>query len=38
MIKACSKLMSIGFEQLDLERIYARFELIIKNLKMLWNA
>lgn len=26
MTEACSKLMSIGFEYLDLERIYARFD------------
>ncbi|HGA2292546.1 TPA: GNAT family N-acetyltransferase [Streptococcus agalactiae] len=27
MIEACSKLMSVGFEYLDLERIYARFDI-----------
>ncbi len=27
MTEACSKLMSIGFEHLDLERIYARFDI-----------
>lgn len=27
MTEACSKLMSVGFEYLDLERIYARFDI-----------
>ncbi|MCC9987086.1 GNAT family N-acetyltransferase, partial [Streptococcus agalactiae] len=41
MTEACSKLMSIGFEYLDLERIYARFdtnnkksETVMERLKM----